>query len=108
MDGEVLTQEWHYQPHTDELTCVTDQPTQNLILERNNELRKNEGVINDLGKGSGSTWGRQVASIPTIMFHEAIKDGFDLFNKDADFASKEMFRFLQSEKGKTCLIRSKI
>lgn len=90
------------------MTHKMTQPTEKIILDRNAELRKNNGVIQDLGWETGDTWGRQVASIPEIMFAEAINNGFQLTHKDAEFAQKEMFRFLATDKGKTCLIREKI
>jgi hypothetical protein len=84
------------------------QPTENLILERNQDLRKNEGAIRDLKDADGETWGRMVASIPLIMFEQAIKAGYKLRSKEKGEASKELFRFLQSPLGKTCLIRDKL
>ena len=59
----------------DQLHHLQTQPAEDLILNRNAELRKNPGVIRDLGaQGSGGTWGRQVASIPEIMYHAAIRN----------------------------------
>lgn len=85
------------------------QPTENLILERNQELRKNPGALRDLGEGQeGGTWGRQLACIPTIKFYKAIKDGYDFLNKDSKIANREMMRFLLSEDGKECLVRDKV
>ena len=79
----VIKSEVHYQDHTGTLTHKTTQPTEDLILERNAELRKNPGVIRDLGQGqSGGTWGRQVASIPFILYDKAIRDGYKLNSKD--------------------------
>jgi len=104
----VIKSEFTYSAHEDKLTHKQTQPTEGIILRRNAELRKNEGVIRDLGHESGDSWGRQVASIPEIMFHAAIRDGYDLMAKDAKHAAKEMHRFLGSEKGKQCLIREKI
>lgn len=102
----VIKSEVIYQDHTDELIHKTSQPTEGLILDRNAELRKNEGAIKDLGAGQeGGTWGRQVASIPFIVFEKAIRDGYQLNHKDQDFAGKEMHRFLQSDEGKACLVR---
>lgn len=96
----------HYQDHTDVMTHVTDQPTEDLILNRNAELRKNPGVIRDLGKGSkGGTWGRQLASIPFVMFEKAKRDGYQLDAPDKDIRSKELFRFLKSENGKKCIVQ---
>ena len=107
--NDVIKSDIFYQEHTGELTHKTSQPTEDIILRRNHELRKNPGAMRDLGDQEvGGAFGRQVASIPFIMFEEAIRDGFDLNSKDAKHAEKEMFRYLQSEKGKLCLIREKI
>jgi len=86
----------------------TTQPTEDLILERNAELRKNPGAIHDLGAQSGDTWGRQVASIPEIVFWKAVKDGFEMTASDSEHAEKELFRFLRSEEGKKCLVGNRI
>jgi hypothetical protein len=94
--------------HIDEVTHVQTQPDEDLILARNAELRKNPDAIMDLGARSDEgTWGRMVASIPFNMLEKARRDGYDLYNRDADFASKELHRYLQSEEGKLCLIRDK-
>ena len=106
MQDEVFKSTLHYQEHEDVLYHQTSQPSENLILSRNAELRKNPGVIKDLGAGKeGGTWGRQVATIPLIMLEKAKRNGYDLFSKDAKHASNEMFRFLQSEDGKKCLVQ---
>jgi len=103
---EVFRSDVHYQEHTGVLTHKVTQPTEDLILQRNAELRKNPGVIRDLGSQSeGGTWGRQVASIPQIMYDRALRDGFDLNSKDADHRSKEVHRFLATENGKKCLVQ---
>jgi len=103
-----IKQELHYQEHTGVLTSAQTQPTEDLILGRNAELRKNPGVLKDLGQGSeGGTWGRQIASIPMIVFDAAIRQGFDLNNTDAKYGAREMQRFLATPTGKTCLVRGK-
>lgn len=89
----------------DHIVHKTEQPTENIILERNNELRKNAGAINDLGGTGTQTWGRQVASIPFVLWYKAIKDGYQLNAKDSKFANQELFRWLQTPEGKTCLVR---
>lgn len=91
----------------DTLVHKQTQPSENLILERNSELRKNGSAINDFGKGT-QTWGRMVASIPIIMFDKAVRDGYDLYSKEPGRANKEMLRFLQSPDGKICMIRDKL
>lgn len=103
---EVIRSDVHYQDHTGVLTHKTSQPTEDIILERNAELRKNPGVIQDLGaQTEGGTFGRQVASIPFIMYDKAIRDGFNLNSGDNEHRSKELFRFLKSDEGKKCLVQ---
>ena len=108
MDG-VIKSEVHYQDHTDILTQKTSQPSENIILNRNAELRKNEGAIRDLGAETGKTWGRQVASIQLILLDKAKRDGYDIYCKDQEIASKELHRWLTgTPEGQSCLIRSKM
>lgn len=96
----VIKSDFHYQDHTGVLTHKMSQPSENLILERNAELRKNPGAVNDM------SFGRQVASIPMIMYEKALRDGYDLNSSDHKFAGTEMNRFLQSSDGKMCLIQA--
>lgn len=103
----VIKSEIHYQEHTNTITHKTSQPTEKIILERNAELRKNPGVIQDLGKQSGESFGRMVASIPFIMYEKAMRDGYELNHKDTKIASQEMTRFLKSTEGRMCLIQGK-
>lgn len=103
---DIYKQEVSFQGHTDEMVVKTTQPTEDIILERASELRKNPGAIRDLGKGTQS-WGRQIASIPIIMYQKAIKDGYNLNSKDSNIAGREMHRFLQSTEGKMCLVQGK-
>lgn len=83
------------------------QPSEDTILHRNQELRKNPGVLQDLGhqSGKGGIFGRQVASIPFIIYEKAIRDGYELNSGDNEHRSKELFRFLQSEEGKKCIVQ---
>ena len=103
---EVIQSKIHYQDHTGVLTHEQTQPSESIILDRNAELRKNKGAIRDIGAGTeGGAFGRQVASIPMIMFEKAKRDGYDLMNIDQKFAAQEMNRFLQSTEGKKCLVQ---
>jgi len=103
---EVFKSEFHYQEHTGELTHKLTQPTEDLILDRNQELRKNKGVLNDLGHGQeGGSWGRQVASIPMNIFEKALREGFELNSRDKTHGEQEMNRFLQTPMGKACLVQ---
>ncbi len=104
--SEVLRSDVHYQEHTGVLTHKLTQPSEGLILDRNAELRKDKGALRDLGQGQeGGAWGRQVASIPFIMYEQAKRDGYDISNKDAEIAGREMNRFLQTPAGKACLVQ---
>lgn len=98
---EVIRSRIHYQEHTGVITHVRDQPSESLILENNAKLRK-DNVLGDL------SFGRQVASIPFIMWERAKRAGYDLESKDSKTAEKELFRFLQSDMGKPCLVRNKL
>jgi hypothetical protein len=88
----------------DDMVHKTTQPSEDLILEQNSELRKNEDAIKNLQDEDGETWGRQVASIPLIMWEKAKRDGYDLSSRDSATATKELWRFLRSEEGKKCLV----
>jgi hypothetical protein len=106
MIDEVIQQDFHYQNHTDVLTARQTQPTEDLILSRNAELRKMPGALRDIGEGSeGGSFGRQIASVPIIMFEKAKRDGFDLSNTDSKIAGSEMHRFLQTNEGRMCLVQ---
>jgi len=103
---QVFKSDLHYQEHTGVLTHKLTQPSEDIILNRNAELRKNKGVIKDLGAGSeGGTWGRMVATIPLNILEKAKREGYDLDSTDKDFASKELFRFLNTPIGKACMVQ---
>lgn len=104
MTDEIFKSDFHYQNHTDTVTHKLTQPTEDLILNRNAELRKNKGVLKDLGSNSGTPWGRQLASIPMIMYEKACKDGYDLKSTNKEVAASEMHRFLATPEGKACLV----
>lgn len=80
------------------------QPTEDLIFARNQELKKNQDLMRDLGKGT-ETMGRHIANIPFITYEWALREGYDLRSPDRKIRSAEMFRFLNSEVGKKCMIR---
>lgn len=108
-DDPVFKSVIHLDESTEKMTHVLTQPTEDIILERNKGLRNNPGVIRDLGAQSEEgTWGRMVASIPMGLMLWASRNGYDIYNRDSEIASKELFRFLQSEKGKPCLVRDRI
>jgi hypothetical protein len=98
----MLRSEIGYQEHTGTIFHKRTQPTEDLILERNKELRKNPGALRDL------SFGRQVASIPFIMYEKAIRDGFAMNSPDAKIASSETMRFLKTTEGAACLVQDPI
>lgn len=103
---EVIRSDIHYQEHTGELTHKATQPTEDIILARNAELRKNPGVIQDLGSQTkDGSFGRNVASIPFIMYEAALRAGFEMNSGDSEHRSKELFRYLKSDEGKKCLVQ---
>lgn len=106
MMDEVLRSDMHFQEHDQVLTHKLTQPTENIILERNKRLRASPNALKDLGENTeGGTWGRQVASIPFIIFEQAKRDGYDLSSKDKTIAAQEMNRFLQSPMGMACRVQ---
>ena len=108
-DG-VFQSKLHYQEHTGVLTHEVTQPSEDLILNRNAEMRKNPGILHDLGgqdggKTKSQTWGRWLCSIPNVMYEKALRDGYQLNCPDKEIRSKELYRYLQSEEGKKCLVQ---
>ena len=88
-----------YQDHEDTLYHRLTQPTEDMILERNKQLRLNPGALKSL------SFGRQVASIPFILYDKAAAMGFDVKSKDSEIASKEIIRFLTTTpEGRCCLV----
>jgi hypothetical protein len=103
---EVFRSEFKFDEHDDTIHHVLSQPSEDLILEQNAELRKTPGILRDLGKNEeGGSWGRLVATVPMIIYWKAIKDGYQLNAPNSEFAAKEMHRFLLSEEGKLCLVQ---
>lgn len=101
---EVFKSKIHYQEHTGELTHELTQPSEDVILSRNADLRKNEHAMHDLGaQGNDGVWGRHLCTIPLNVFEKAKREGFDLECKDKDIAEKELFRFLKTPEGQICL-----
>lgn len=107
MSEGIFTTEFHFQAHTEQLTHILKQPSEDMILRRNHELRKNPGVIRDLGivEGQrGDGWGRIIATIPFIIYYRAIRQGYKLNCRDKEHRQKELHRFLATDIGKLCLV----
>lgn len=102
---EVLRSDIHFQEHTGVITHKLTQPSEDLILERAKELRRNKGALHDLGaQGKGGSWGRMLASIPRIMYEQAKRDGFELDHPDRVIRDRALNRFLRTPMGKACLV----
>ena len=98
---EVIKSQFHFQEHTGELTHVRTQPTENLILTQNAEMRK-DNILGDL------SFGRQVASIPFVLWEAGIRAGYAMNSPDPEISQREIFRFLKSDMGKPCMVRDKL
>ena len=68
---------------------ILTQPSEELILERNAELRKNPGALRDL------SFGRQVASIPMVVYDKWMREYPKLRSPDQKEASDELMRILR-------------
>lgn len=102
MADEIFRSRFVYQPHEDRLYHELTQPTEDLILKQNAELRKNPDAI----KKNGFLGGHWLCQIPANRVEKAIRDGYRLNSPDADIRRKELFRYLQSEEGQACLVRN--
>ena len=91
--------------HIDEVAHKQTQPSEDIILARNAELRKNPGALHDLGSQSGESFGRLVANIPFNMFEKAIRDGYALNHNDSEIAALAMARYLKTVEGRACLLQ---
>lgn len=77
-DG-IIQNEYHFSEHDEVLTVRQTQPSEQLIMDRNAELRLNPGARRDLTGNDGKTWGRHQANIPNIIYHKVIAEGkYDL------------------------------
>jgi hypothetical protein len=102
---EVFKSELYFEH--DHIVHKLTQPSEDLILERNKQLRNNTGAIRELKDEDGETWGRMLCSVPMIIWNKAIKDGFDLNSSDGKIARRELMRFLATDIGKACLVEDK-
>lgn len=103
MSNKILTEhgivsEIGYQAHTDQIYHRRTQPNEQLILERNHELRKQPEAF------AKNEHFHQLASIPIIMWEKAIRDGYELNAKNNDHANRELMRFLRSPDGRLCMV----
>ncbi len=97
---EVFKADWYYQPHEDRLYRNLTQPTEDLILNRNKELRKNPDAV-DRDKMEGFRW---AASVPMAVWENAKKEGYELDCPDKAKRERERARFFATPIGKACLI----
>lgn len=95
-DG-VIQNKYDYVEHEDKLYVQQTQASEKAILDRNAELRKNPGSMNDLTGKDGKAYGRLEANIPNIIFYKYLEE-YQLMTKEG------MARFLQTTIGKACLV----
>ena len=86
----------------DKLIRTLHQPTNNIILERNNELRKNPGAQKDL------TFGRQVANIPFEEYEMLRRKYPDLIHGDSEQRQNRLMKILASSEGRKYLTQDKL
>lgn len=89
----------NFRVEDDKLYRVMSQPSEDIIMNHNKELRKNEGALVDM------EFGRLRANIPLNIYEAAIRCGYDLDNKDGKIWRMEMERFLNSPIGRACQVR---
>jgi len=83
-DG-VLNVELKNVPHEDRVYRKLTQPTRNLILNRNKELRKNPGSIRDL------SFGRQHLSIP-LEDYEILKRKYPVLVRGSNAEKTKFYK----------------
>jgi hypothetical protein len=98
-DG-LIKNEFHFDAHDETMHVKQVQPSEQLILDRNAELRRNKGAVNDLGASEGKAWGRYAASIPWIMYNKVCTEGVYNLQKDKDL--KKWLR--ETPEGQSCLV----
>lgn len=90
-----------YKEEDGKLYHQQEQVNRNLILERNQELRKDQ-VQNDL------SFGRQVASIPEEDWCKLIRKYPELIHGDSDTKNKIMMKILSDPENKHFLVRDHV
>jgi hypothetical protein len=86
----------------DEVVRLLTQPSADIILERNNELRKNKGALRDM------SFGRQVASIPLNEFEMLKRKYPDLVDGDAQQRQMRLMKILNSSEGRKYLVQDSV
>ena len=97
---EVFKSEFH-QSSDGKLTRVLSQPSEEIILNRNKELRKNPGAIKDL------SFGRMVGSIPLNDWEMLCRKYPALTRGDSKQMQAQLMKILNSEEGKKYLVQEK-
>lgn len=75
-----------FQPHENKLYVEKSQLNEDLILAANAEKRKMEQRPMD--------WGRQVASIPHIMYDKWCRENPEMRSKDKEIRSKKLLQLI--------------
>lgn len=84
---------------SDEFVTTIEQPSRNLILERNSQLRNNNGAMNDL------SFGRQLASIPLEDWEWFLRHNPNYRKVDKVAREKMLFNFLRNtQRGRDSMV----
>jgi hypothetical protein len=98
VDGEYLL-EYKHDTASNVMHRRMTQITEDIILARNYEMRKNPGILNDL------SFGRKMASIPLGLWEAAKRKYPELNAPDNETRQKALLKFLKTEEGKKCLVQ---
>ena len=98
-DG-LIVNEFYHDAHDETMHVRQTQPTEQLILDRNAELRRNKGALKDLSGPDGKKWGGMTASIPVIMYDKVMKAGKYNLQDDGDL--NKWLR--ETPEGRSCLV----
>ena len=91
-----------YEVQGDKLVRALTQPTENLILERNNELRKNPGMIRDL------SFGRWLATIPFNDIEALRRKYPELVHGDAQLVAQTWMKIFHMPEYRKFLVGNKV
>jgi hypothetical protein len=92
MPLDIIDREFRYCQHEDSLNSrlVMSTNIRTAILERNQELQRNPGALNDL------TFGRMALSIPVLDNHYLVKKYPDLQSDDGPTKQRALAKFMAS------------
>ena len=98
---DIIDREYRSVPHEGKLysRLVMDTSIRNAILERNAELKKNPGAVNDL------SFGRLTMSMPELDWEHWKKVYPDLASQDASIMNAALAKFMRTSEAAPYLVR---